>query len=58
MNSAGGEIITHEGYRISQELPEITSLCRTGTNMITVTVRDSDGGKIGLITPVYVKRKR
>jgi hypothetical protein len=53
----GAERIVYQGYTVSRDTPDITSLCRVGINTITVTVRDSVGGRVGYVSPVYVKRR-
>jgi|GEM_PF-3471689 len=53
----GDEQLEHEGYWVDRSSNYITALCAEGINTITVSGKDNNSGKVGFVTPVYVKRK-
>ena len=53
----GDTQLEYEGYWVDRASVDITSLCRSGINSVVVSVRDNNSGKVGFVTPVYVKRK-
>jgi len=48
--------LEYEGYWVDRASVDITSLCRSCINSIVVSVRDNNAGKVGFVTPVWVKR--
>ena len=51
-----GERISQSGETVSRELTNITSILRAGNNQIKITAKHTEGGKVGFVTAVYVKR--
>jgi hypothetical protein len=50
------ESITYSGVIVQRELVNITHILRAGKNMVTLTVKDTTGTKVGFPTPVYILR--